>query len=103
MATKSTKPGEAATAQKPAAKKVAVAKFADPRDKTKAEALATMALRPSVNAAAVVIEYTKPLGEQDIRALVDRWPTRLRSWRTAIWRVARRCCTGRRTRCKRSS
>ena len=50
MATKSTKTGGAATTRKPAAK---------------------MALRPSVNAAAVVIEYTKPFGELDIGALVD--------------------------------
>ena len=71
MATKSTETGEPATTQKPAAKTVAVAKFVDPPDKPKAEALAKMALRPSVNAAAVVIEYTKPFGEQDIGALVD--------------------------------
>ena len=32
--------------------------------------MAKMALRPSVNAAAVMVTYTKPLGEQDLAALV---------------------------------
>jgi hypothetical protein len=54
----------------PATKKTMVPKFPDPPDADKAAALAKMALRPSVNAAAVMVEYTKPLGEQDIGALV---------------------------------
>lgn len=46
------------------------ASFVEPPDKAQAEARARMALRPSVNAAAVAIEYTNPLGQQDIGALV---------------------------------
>ena len=40
----------------------------------KSEAMAKMALRPSVNAAAVMVSYGKPLGiaEDDIAALMDR-------------------------------
>ncbi len=54
-----------------AAKKVAVATFPDPPDKEKAEALAKMVLRPSVNAAAVLEPYSKAtLGEQDFGSLV---------------------------------
>ena len=43
-------------------------------DPEKSEALAKMTLRPSVNAAAVMVSYGKPLGieEGDIGALVDR-------------------------------
>ena len=43
-------------------------------DPEKSEALAKMTLRPSVNAAAVMVSYGKPLGieEDDIGALVDR-------------------------------
>lgn len=43
-------------------------------DREKSEALAKMTLRPSVNAAAVMVSYGKPLGieEDDIGALVDR-------------------------------
>jgi hypothetical protein len=37
----------------------------------KAEALANVALRPSVNAAAVMVRYTKPLGDVSIAALAD--------------------------------
>lgn len=44
--------------------------FPEPSEPEKAAAMATMALRPSVNAAAVVVEYSKPLGEQDVGALV---------------------------------
>ena len=40
-------------------------------DKDMKRARANMALRPSVNAAAVMIAYTSPLGEQDLPALVD--------------------------------
>ena len=57
-----------ATAKKPAAKKVVVAGFVDAPDKEKADAMAVMAMRPSVNAAAVTVEYTGFLGEQDIGA-----------------------------------
>lgn len=67
MATKASK---TRTAKKPAATKAMVATFPDPPDIEKAGALAKMALRPSVNAAAVVVTYTKPLGEQDMGALV---------------------------------
>ncbi len=66
-----TKASRAPVSKKVAAgKKPMVASFPDPPNKEKADALAQMALRPSVNAAAVVVEYTKPLGEQDIGALV---------------------------------
>lgn len=43
-------------------------------DPERSEALATMALRPSVNAAAVMVSYGKPLGieESDIAAVIDR-------------------------------
>lgn len=43
-------------------------------DSEKSEALAKMALRPSVNAAAVMVSYGKPLGidDDDIAALMDR-------------------------------
>ena len=42
-------------------------------DSEKSEALAKMALRPSVNAAAVMVSYGKPLGidDDDIAALMD--------------------------------
>jgi hypothetical protein len=55
---------------KPVAKKVAVAAFADAPDKDKANAMAVLTMRPSVNAAAVTVEYTGFLGEQDIGAHV---------------------------------
>ncbi len=45
------------------------ANFADAAEPDKAEAFAAMALRPSVNAAAVIVEYSKSLGEQDVGAL----------------------------------
>jgi hypothetical protein len=67
MATKASK---TPAAKKPEAKKVMVASFPDPPDKERAEALAKMALRPSVNAAVVMASYTKPLGEVDIGALM---------------------------------
>lgn len=43
-------------------------------DSEKSKAMAKMALRPSVNAAAVMVSYGKPLGiaEDDIAALMDR-------------------------------
>ena len=43
-------------------------------DREKSEAMAKMALRPSVNAAAVMVSYGKPLGidDDDIAALMDR-------------------------------
>lgn len=56
--------------QKAAAKKM-VATFAAPPDTDKAEAMAAMATKPSVHAAAVMIEYTQPLGEQDIGSLMS--------------------------------
>lgn len=50
-----------------------VAKFPDPPDAEKAQASAKLFLSPSVNAAAVAVEYLKqPFGDQqDIGALVD--------------------------------
>lgn len=62
--------------KKPAAK-AAVKKEARPAaasDPERSEALARMATRPSVNAAAVMVSYGKPLGiaEDDIGALMDR-------------------------------
>lgn len=60
-----------AAAKKAAAKTTMVASFTEPPDKARADALAKMALRPSVNAAVVLETYTKAtLGEQDIGALV---------------------------------
>jgi hypothetical protein len=44
--------------------------FPAPADKPKANAMAKLALRPSVNAGAVVESFT-PLGEQDLGALVE--------------------------------
>lgn len=58
-------------ATKKAAAKKMVATFAAPPDTDKAEAMAAMATKPSVHAAAVMIEYTQPLGEQDIGALMS--------------------------------
>lgn len=51
-----------------------VAKPADAADPDRSEALAKLALRPSVNAAAVVSLYAKPLGigEDDIGALMGQ-------------------------------
>jgi len=71
MTTTNAKRGTAAKAKKPTSTKTAVATFPDPPDKPKADALAKMAIRPSVNAAAVLTEYTKPFGEQDIGALIE--------------------------------
>lgn len=59
---------------KPAnAKRKLIAKFPDPPDPEKAQASAKLFLSPSVNAAAVAVEYLKqPFGdEQDMGALVD--------------------------------
>jgi len=50
-----------------------------PSDTKKADAMAIMATRASVHAAAVMVEYTEPLGEQNIGALV--WPYQTR-WMT---------------------
>lgn len=60
---------KASTPKNPDAKKM-VAAFTPPQDTEKADAMAVMATRPSVHAAAVMVEYTQPLGEQDIGALV---------------------------------
>jgi hypothetical protein len=68
MATKASK---TPAAKKPDAKQTMVANFPDAPDKEKADAIAKMALRPSVNAAVVMVSYTKPLGEVDIGALVN--------------------------------
>ncbi len=61
---------KAQAAKTPAAKKPMEAKFPDPTEKDKADALARMALKPSVNAALVLTEYTKPMGQQDLGALM---------------------------------
>lgn len=47
---------------------------AAPPEREKSESLANMALRPSVNAAVVVVSYSKPIGvkDDDIGALIDR-------------------------------
>lgn len=50
-------------------KPVMVAKFPEPEPK--ALAVAALALRPSANAAAIVQEYAKPFGEQDMGALIE--------------------------------
>jgi hypothetical protein len=71
MTTKDTKQTKTRAAAKPTTKRME-AKFQEPSNKPEADALARMALRPSVNAAAVIVEYTKPLGEQDIGALIDQ-------------------------------
>lgn len=68
MATKSSK---TPAAKKQAGNGVMVAAPPKAADPDKAEAMAKMALRPSINAAVVMFEYTKPLGEQDLGALVD--------------------------------
>jgi hypothetical protein len=47
------------------------AKTAQGPDPAKAEAMAKMALRPSVNAAVVIDCYSKAFGEQDLGALID--------------------------------
>lgn len=50
----------------------AVAKPPEKTDKEKAEFIAQATLSPSVNAAAVVSEYAKSFGEQDIADLVEQ-------------------------------
>lgn len=52
-------------------KRVAVAAFPKAVDKEMAAARASMVLRPSVNAAVVIDEYSKPFGAQDLGALTD--------------------------------
>lgn len=52
-----------------AGKKKMVAKLPDADDKAKT--VAKLALRPSINAAAVVSEYGKPFGELDLAGLVE--------------------------------
>lgn len=49
-------------------KEMLVAKFPEPD--AGAKAMANLALRPAANAAAVVAEYSKPFGEQDLGALM---------------------------------
>ena len=69
MATKTNK----AVATKAAAKSTGqmVAKPAAVDEPVKAEAMAKMAVLPSINAAAVMAAYTKPLGEQDLGSLAE--------------------------------
>ena len=66
-----TKASKAVAAKKPAPKTKTkmVASFPESPEPEKAAAMAKMALRPSVNAAAVMVSYTTPLGEQDLAAL----------------------------------
>ena len=61
----------ATTQPAPEPERKMVARFPGAAEPEKAAAMANMALRPSVNAAAVVVSYASPLGEQDLRALVD--------------------------------
>ena len=64
------KVSKADTAKEPAVREFVEAKFPDPPDKMKAEATARFVVQASVNAAAVVAEYTKEtFGDQDIGAL----------------------------------
>ena len=68
-----TKVSKAVVVKKPAPKTETktkmVASFPESPEPEKAAAMAKMALLPSVNAAAVMASYTKPLGEQDLAAL----------------------------------
>lgn len=50
----------------------AVAKLPAMTDKEKIEHRAEVTLRPSANAAAVVAEYAKAFGEQDVQALIEQ-------------------------------
>ena len=70
MATKTSK---AAATKKlaPKPERKLVSSFPRAAEPEKAAARAKMALLPCVNAAAVVVSYTNPLGEQDVGALVD--------------------------------
>ena len=61
--------GKTTMAKKSEAKSVAAASATQPLDSDRAETRAKLALRPSVNAAAVIEEYGKIIGEQDIAAL----------------------------------
>lgn len=54
---------------KPIKKQAMVANFPEPEPK--ALAVAALALRPGANAAAIVQEYAKPFGEQDMGALFN--------------------------------
>lgn len=57
----------------PATKREVLAKFPDPTDREKADAVAKLATRASVNAAAVVDAFATPTyGELDFGALTDR-------------------------------
>jgi hypothetical protein len=67
MATKTSK---TPAPKSPPTKGTMVATFPDAPDVDKANAMAKMAMRPSVNAAVVMSEYTQPLGAQDVNALV---------------------------------
>ena len=71
MTTKIAKQGKAAAVRKPAAKSMSVTKVPELSGAERAEKLAQMAVRPSVNAAAVMMECAQPLGEQDVVALME--------------------------------
>ena len=70
MATKTTRPA-ATNELAPKPERKMTARFPGAAEPEKAAAMANMALRPSVNAAAVVVSYANPLGEQDLGSLVD--------------------------------
>lgn len=54
----------------------AVAKQPEKTDKEKVEHTAAVTLMPSANAAAVVAEYAKAFGEQDVQALMEQLRTK---------------------------
>lgn len=68
MTTKTSR-AAAAKAKGTTPKGTMTATFSDPPKPEEAEALAKMTLRPSINAAAVMVEYTKAFGTPDIGAL----------------------------------
>lgn len=71
MATKAKASKATGTKPAPKSKGQMMASPAAAAEPDKAEAMAKMALRPSINAAAVMVAYTKPLGEQGVGALAD--------------------------------
>ncbi|MEQ1837782.1 MAG: hypothetical protein ABL858_05520 [Candidatus Nitrotoga sp.] len=57
-------------------KNKSVAKLPAMTDKEKTEHIANVALFPSANAAAVIAEYARAFGEQDVQALMDQLRTK---------------------------
>jgi hypothetical protein len=64
------KTSKTASANKPTSKNL-VAVFSEPSDPEVAKVLAKVAVRPSVNAAVVMMDYTQQLGDQDLGSLID--------------------------------